>query len=109
MRTHQVRQLAASLLVIGALAGSVAACDWVSGREGAGDYVDDASITTSVKAKLASDAGLGTASQVGVETMQGVVQLSGFVDRAEQKTKAERIARDVKGVHGVRNDIVVRG
>jgi hyperosmotically inducible protein len=109
MRTHSVRQLAASLLVIGSLAGSVAACDWITGRESAGDYVDDASITTSVKAKIASDAGLGTATQVSVETMQGVVQLSGFVDKADQKTKAERLARDVKGVHGVRNNIVVRG
>jgi hyperosmotically inducible protein len=108
MRTRKVKQLAASLLVIGSLGGAVAACDLIQGRESAGDYVDDASITTSVKAKLASDSGLGTAAQVHVETMQGVVQLSGFVDKPDQKVQAERIARDVKGVHGVRNNIVVR-
>jgi osmotically-inducible protein OsmY len=108
MRMDGVRQIAASLLVIGALAGSVAACDALSGRESAGQYVDDASITTSVKAKLASDAGFNAFTQVHVETMQGVVQLSGFVDKAQDKSQAEQIARDVKGVHGVRNDIVVR-
>ncbi len=109
MRTPGVKQLAASLLVIGSLAGSVAGCDAISGRESAGEYVDDASITTSVKAKLVSNEGLGTATQVHVETMQGVVQLSGFVDKPQDKAKAEQITRDVKGVHGVRNNIVVRG
>ena len=109
MRLLGIRHVAASLLVIGSLAGAVAGCDVIQGRESTGQYVDDASITTSVKAKLASDAGFSSATQVGVETMQGVLQLSGFVDTAAQKAKAEQIARNVKGVHGVRNNIVVRG
>jgi hyperosmotically inducible periplasmic protein len=82
-------------------------CAPIQGRETAGEYVDDATVSTKVRAEL-----IGNQSMKGldihVETMQDVVQLSGFVDSADQKAQAEQIARGVKGVRGVRNDIVVR-
>jgi hyperosmotically inducible protein len=43
-----------------------------------------------------------------VETFKGVVQLSGFVSTAAEKEKASEIARKVKGVTDVRNNIIVK-
>ena len=79
----------------------------VEGRETAGEYVDDAAVSTKVRGELVKDQAL-KAFQIHVETMQDVVQLSGFVDSADQKAQAESIARSVQGVRGVRNDIIVR-
>lgn len=90
-----------------ALAGSLAACSTIEGRETAGQYVDDTTITTKVKAAIVNDEGL-KGMQINVETMQGVVQLSGFVDTAQQAAQAAADARGVEGVKSVRNSIVVR-
>jgi osmotically-inducible protein OsmY len=67
-----------------ALTTSLAACAAMSGRETAGEYVDDAMITTKVEAAMFDDPSLKV-MQIGVETMQDVVQLSGFVDSAQIK------------------------
>jgi len=80
----------------------------MQGRETTGEYVDDASISTKVRAQLIQDQSL-KAFDISVETMQDVVQLSGFVDSAAQKAEAEQIARGVSGVRSVHNNIVVRG
>jgi osmotically-inducible protein OsmY len=45
-------------------------------------------------------------ADVKVTTYEGNVQLSGFVDRDEQKGHAEEIAKKVPGVREVRNQIV---
>ena len=94
-------------LTAAALTASIAACAPMQGRETAGQYVDDAPITTKIKSELVKDDQL-PASQIRVETMQQVVQLSGFVDSAAQKTKAGQVALNTKGVKSVKNDIVVR-
>ena len=96
-----------SVLVALALTTSLAACSAMSGRETAGEYVDDSTITTKVKAAMFDDASLKV-MQIGVETMQDVVQLSGFVDSAQTKARAGELARSVKGVREVKNDLVVR-
>ncbi len=90
-----------------ALATTLAACSAVQGRETAGEYVDDATITTRVKAAVLKDEGL-KGNQINVETMQGVVQLSGFVDNPQQAAHAAEVARSVAGVKSVRNSIIVR-
>ena len=90
-----------------ALATTLAACSAVQGRETAGEYADDTSITTRVKADILKDEGL-KGHQINVETMQGVVQLSGFVDSPQQAARAAEIARGVSGVKSVRNSIIVR-
>lgn len=77
------------------------------GQETAGAYVDDAAITTAVKAKLLADKSVAGTS-ISVETLNGTVQLSGFAKSVTEKTHAESIARGVKNVKGVRNSIVVR-
>lgn len=77
------------------------------GQETAGAYVDDAAITTSVKAKFVEDKTV-SASSISVETLNGTVQLSGFAKSSAEKAQAENIARGVKNVRAVRNDIAVR-
>ncbi len=77
------------------------------GRETAGQYVDDATITTKVKQAYVADPKV-KATQVNVETMQGVVQLSGFVDSATVEARAVRLAREVNGVKDVKDNIVIR-
>jgi osmotically-inducible protein OsmY len=46
--------------------------------------------------------------QINVETFKGEVQLSGFVDSAKSATKATEVARGVKGVVKVKNDLIVK-
>lgn len=70
----------------------------------AGEYVDDAVITTKVKAAFAADPTV-KATEINVETFKGVVQLSGFVHTAADIGKAVEVARGVKGVTSVKNDM----
>src|SRR5216683_7145862 len=86
---------------------ALSGCAPMQGRESAGEYVDDATVSTKVRAELLRNQSL-KGFDIHVETMQDVVQLSGFVDSPAQKAQAEQIARSVSGVRGVRNDIVVR-
>jgi hyperosmotically inducible protein len=69
-------------------------------------YVDDAAITTAVKAKLAADK-VKTLVRVSVDTIQGVVTLTGTVESAAQKKHAEEVARGVKGVSKVVNNLQI--
>ena len=85
----------------------VSACAAFSGRETAGEYVDDASITTSVKSNILQDSSLKM-FQIHVETFKNHVQLSGFVDSAAEVHRAGQIARSVEGVQGVKNNLVLR-
>jgi hyperosmotically inducible protein len=82
-------------------------CAVVRGQETTGAYVDDAAITTRIKAKFIDDK-IVSASSISVETLNGTVQLSGFAKNMAEKTQAEQIARNTSNVKGVRNDIVVR-
>jgi osmotically-inducible protein OsmY len=82
-------------------------CAVSRGQETVGAYVDDAGITTLVKARMA-ESKLVSASSISAETLNGVVMLSGFAKDAVEKTEAERIARGVANVRSVRNEIAVR-
>ena len=103
----RIATMSRNLLVALALAGSIAACAPISGRETAGEYVDDATTTARVKSAIFQEPSLKS-MQVSVETMQHVVQLSGFVDSTQARSKAGDVARAVPGVHSVRNDLIVR-
>lgn len=96
------------LLPLMVLSMPVAGCSIFSDQETTGEYVDSAAISTQVKSKLASEGSMALASQVKVETVKDVVQLSGFVPSATDRTKAEQIAWSVDGVRGVQNDIIVQ-
>lgn len=103
MNTRQV--LIATISAVALLAGT--GCAVVRDQQTVGSYIDDSAITANVKAKLAEDQTV-SAMAIGVETLKGVVQLSGFAKTAEEKQLAERLTRAVSGVKQVRNDIVVR-
>jgi len=103
--TMRHTNLMRSLLVAFALVTSLAGCAAMTGRETPGEYVDDAAITTKVKTSIVNELGL---KQIGVETMQNVVQLSGFVDSPQIKTRAGEIARGISGVKDVKNNLIVR-
>lgn len=91
----------------GAVATLATGCASTPTRESTGEYVDDAAITAKVKAAFVKDK-LVEAGDVSVETFKGVVQLSGFVDTAEQKARAGQIAAGVNGVRDVSNHIAVK-
>ena len=79
-------------------------CASTATQEGTGEYVDDTVITTKVKAEIFNEPSLKSA-EINVETFKGVVQLSGFVNSQEDINRAVRVARSVKGVVSVRNDM----
>ncbi len=100
----------ARALAFAALAGITivgSGCAVVRGQETAGAYVDDAGITTAVKAKFVEDKTVA-ALAIKVETLNATVQLSGFAKSNAEKMQAENLARGVKNVKSVRNDIIVR-
>ena len=76
-------------------------------HETAGETLNDSVVTAKVKAKLVDDP-VTKAYQINVETFQGTVQLSGFVDSAETVSRAARLAKDVGGVKDVKNSLQVR-
>lgn len=82
-------------------------CAVTRGQETVGAYVDDAGITTLIKARMA-ESKLVAASSIRVETLNGTVMLSGFAKNATEKSAAESIARGVNGVKMVKNEIAVR-
>ena len=97
--------LAAAMMAVALL--TTAGCAVTRGQETVGAYVDDAGITTLVKARMAESPAVSAAA-ISVETLNGTVQLSGFAKSASEKSAAENIARNVKNVKSVRNNIVVR-
>ncbi|APW42273.1 BON domain-containing protein [Rhodoferax saidenbachensis] len=82
-------------------------CAVQRGQQTVGEYVDDAGITTLVKSRFVEDKTVDAAS-IKVETLKGTVMLSGFAKSTAEKNTAENIARGVKGVVAVRNELAVR-
>ena len=89
------------------LIATFVACASTRKQESTGEYVDDTVITTKVKSLLAVDDFLKS-FQISVETYKGIVQLSGFVGSQKAVDKAGEIARSVKGVKSVKNDLIVK-
>lgn len=99
---HAVLAAAAALTLV-QLTGCAVARD----QQTVGSYIDDAALTTRVKARMAEDKTV-SATSISVETLKGTVQLSGFAKSTEERAAAERLARSTPGVQAVRNDILVR-
>ena len=89
------------------LIATFSACGSTSKQTSPGEYVDDSVITTKVKSLLAADDFLKS-FRISVETYKGTVQLSGFVGSQKAVDKAGQIARSVKGVGSVRNNLIVK-
>jgi osmotically-inducible protein OsmY len=90
-----------------ALMAAALGCAGTAEKQSTGEYVGDSWITTKVKADILAEPSLKV-NQINVETYKGVVQLSGFVDSAASRDKAVAVARSVKGVTSVRNDMQLR-
>jgi hyperosmotically inducible protein len=86
---------------------SLPGCAVQRGQETVGNYVDDAGITTMIKARFI-ESKLVSAGAINVETMKGTVVLSGFAKDLMEKSAAENIARNAKNVVMVQNDITIR-
>ena len=93
------------IAIAGALA-LIGACSSTRTQQSAGEVIDDSMLTSKVKLALVDDP-VTKAGQINVETFRGVVQLGGFVDTAQQKEQATKVARSVTGVREVRNDLRV--
>lgn len=102
MTTRTMRFFSVAVLAVALLTG----CQAMTGKT-AGQTVDDAGITTAVKAKLAGEKAV-TLTRIDVDTNQGVVALNGVVDTSATKQRAEELARQVNGVKSVVNNLQVQ-
>lgn len=90
-----------------AFSALLAACAGTSTQESTGEYIDDTVLTSRVKAVLLNDPAVSGLA-INVETFKGTVQLAGFVKSATERNRAVQLAREVKGVRQVKNDILIR-
>jgi osmotically-inducible protein OsmY len=95
------------IFLVTTLVAFTVACGAARTQESAGEYVDDTAITTKVKSAIFGEPTLKSA-EINVETFKGVVQLSGFVSSNNASNKATQLARNVKGVTAVRNDMLIK-
>ena len=89
-----------------AVAVLLTACQSMTG-ETLGENIDDTGITTAVKSKLAAEK-ISTVTRIDVDTNRGVVALNGTVKTVADKTRAEELARQVKGVRDVVNNLRIQ-
>jgi len=99
---QQLKHFPAFFLAV--LLASMLGCASTPQQESTGEYVDDSVITTKVKAAIFNEPSLKSA-EINVETFKGTVQLSGFVSSRADINKAVEVARGVKGVTSVKNDM----
>ncbi len=104
MKTTQ--RLLAAVLSFSMIAVTVG-CASTRTTESVGEYIDDTALTTKVKASIINEPTLKS-TEINVETFKGDVQLSGFVNSQEDVNKAVEVARGVKGVKSVKNDMRVK-
>ena len=97
----------ATMLFAASLVATLAGCASSPTKEGTGEYIDDTVITAKVKASIFNEPTLKS-NEINVETFKGDVQLSGFVAQAQDAQKAVQLARAVKGVLSVKNDVRVK-
>jgi osmotically-inducible protein OsmY len=83
----------------------ISGCTSMSGQT-TGQYIDDSTITAAVKAKLVGEK-TANLTRIDVDTTNQVVTLNGTVQSADQKAKAEQLARQVGGVRSVKNNLQV--
>ena len=99
--TAAFRTIAVLVVVVAVVVG----CRSATGTT-AGNTIDDATITASVKTRLVADKA-SNLTQVDVDTNNGTVYLNGTVDSAEQRSRAEQLAWQAKGVKSVVNSLQV--
>jgi len=101
-----MRTVIQAVVIALAVATGMAGCAVTSGQESTSQYVDDSTITTRVKTRFAKDPTV-SAMRIKVQTMKGVVQLSGFAKSQAERDQAAQLASSVPGVHEVQNNIQI--
>lgn len=104
----QLKTISAIILAAMLATASMLSIADAAKKDSPGAYFDDSVVTTKVKAAIFNDSTL-KATEINVETHKGVVQLTGFVKSEADIKKAVEVARSVKGVASVKNDMVVKG
>ena len=102
-----MKNTVAALALSGLIGFTAVGCAVTRDQSTIGEYVDDSTVTTRVKAKFAEDPTV-SAMSISVETLKGTVQLSGFAKSVTERNQAEMLARRTPGAKRVQNDIVVR-
>ena len=108
MKNFKFNFITLPAMLLAAVLATTMGCASTRTHESTGQYVDDTVITTRVKAVILDEPGLKSA-EINVETFKGVVQLSGFVSSQANINRAAELARAVKGVTSVKNDMRVKG
>ena len=101
-----MRHFTAALTLVTLMVVVLAACTTTTGKT-AGENIDDLTITSEVKAKLAAEK-ISTLTRIGVETNRRTVYLTGTVDSEEMRSRAVEIAQNVKHVSSVVNNLTVQ-
>ena len=95
----------AKTLIVGLMFLTLVGCQAMTGQT-MGQNIDDASLTASVKSSLVGDK-TANLTRIEVDTTNGVVSLTGMVESAQQKARAEQLTRGVNGVKGVKNNLQI--
>jgi osmotically-inducible protein OsmY len=103
----KINSLTAALFLAGATVVGLAGCAGDKYTQSTGEHIDDASTSSRVRDALSNDS-MYKYPGVKVETFKGTVQLSGFVDTRDQKSRAGTLAKNVNGVKDVANNITVK-
>lgn len=103
MQSRVTRRWLLTLVPVLALAG----CAGNATQKSTGEYIDDAAITTKIKAQFVEDPTV-SALAITVETFRGNVQLGGFASNNREIERAGQIARSVRGVKAVENAIQLK-
>jgi osmotically-inducible protein OsmY len=98
---------APALLLAAMLGSALVACTSTPTQQSTGEVIDDGVVTAKVKAALIDDP-VTKAHQINVETFKGAVQLSGFVESDEARTRALQLVRDIDGVKSVKDAMEIR-
>jgi osmotically-inducible protein OsmY len=101
------RKLLALLLAALMSSTMIVGCSSTPTQQSTSQAIDDGVVTAKVKAKLIEDP-VTKAHQISVETFKGNVQLSGFVETEQARSRALQLARDTAGVKNVKDALEVR-
>lgn len=104
---HGQRRHTAALLLAALITFAFAACTSTPTQQPAQEAIEDGVVTAKVKAALVQDP-VTKAHNINVETFKGTVQLSGFVETDQARTRALQLARDVEGVKKVKDAMEIR-
>jgi len=95
------------IIFIAMIATLIVACASTDKQGNLREDANDAALTAKIKTKLLDNKSANGLA-IKVETYQGIVRLSGFVKTAAERQRAVNVARSIKGVVAVKNDVQIQ-